>query len=112
MQIHYDKTVEKYFLDFSRLQKKIPFEWVRKIKKLINQLKASNNFGVFISLGLGKPEQLKGYHGKVVYSLHITGNTRLIIELLTEVDNKNECTELNVKGVCDYHGGKESWYIP
>ena len=71
MKITYaNKKVEKYFTDYSKMKKKLPFEWVRAIKKLMDQLIAADNFGIFLSLGLGKPEQLEievegvsDYHG-------------------------------------------------
>ena len=37
------------------------FEWVRTIKKHMVRLEAAECFGDFLKLGLGKPEQLKGY---------------------------------------------------
>lgn len=77
----------------------------------MNQLIASDCFGTFLSLGLGKPEELSGY--KVIkYSLHITANVRLIIVLNTTSDLVNSCEEFEVEGVCDYHGEKINWYIP
>jgi proteic killer suppression protein len=42
------------------MKKKLPFEWVRAIKKLMDHLIAADNFGIFLSLVLGKPEQLSG----------------------------------------------------
>jgi len=106
-----NKKIEKTFTDYNQMQKKLKFDWVRAIKKLINQLEASDNFGVFLSLGLGHPESLSGY--KIpTYSLRITANVRLIIELKTDDEDVKNCEEIEVKGVCDYHGDKENWYIP
>ena len=42
------------------MQKKIPFEWVKTIKKHMDRLKAAECFGDFLALGLGKPNHLKG----------------------------------------------------
>ncbi len=112
MKITYaNKKVEKYFTDYPAMQRKLPFEWVRSIKKLMNQLEAADNFGIFLSLGLGKPEQLSGYK-QPRYSLHISVNVRLIIELSATKDTVMICEELEVEGVSDYHGSKENWYIP
>lgn len=112
MKITYaNKKVEKYFTDYSKMQKKLPFEWVRSIKKLMDQLKAANNFGIFLSLGIGKPEQLQGYK-MITYSLHVTANVRLIIELNATQDTVKICEEIEVEGVNDYHGDKNNWYIP
>lgn len=106
-----NSKVEKYFTDFSKMQKKIPIEWVRTIKKHLNHLEAADNFGIFLSLGLGHPEQLSGYkHPR--YSLHITPNVRLILEPNADQNEVMLCTEIEVEGVCDYHGSKENWYIP
>ena len=112
MKITYaNKKVEKYFTDFSKMKKKLPFEWVRAIKKLMDHLIASDNFGIFLSLGLGKPEQLSGYK-QITYSLHVSANVRLIIELNATQDTVKICEEIEVEGVSDYHGDKDNWYIP
>ena len=106
-----NKKVEKYFTDYSRMQKKLPFEWVRTIKKQMNQLSSAETFGDFLKLKLWHPEQLSGYK-QIRYSLHITGNVRLIIEPNAAQDTVMICTEVEVEGVSDYHGGKDNWYIP
>lgn len=116
MKIIYDNPkVENCFTDFSVMKRKLNPEWVKPIKKHINNLEAADNFGIFLSLRLGKPEPLSGYKFPT-YSLHISANVRLIIELQsTENENEDEvknCECLIVKGVCDYHGSKENWYIP
>ncbi len=106
-----NNKVKKYFEDYNKMQQKLPFELVRAVKKHINNLKAADCFGDFLKLGLGKPEQLKGYK-QIRYSLHISPNARLIIEPNATQDTVMICTEIEVKGVCDYHGSKENWYIP
>lgn len=112
MKIKYaNKRVEKYFTDYSKLKKKLPFEWVRAIKKIMDHLIAADNFGVFLSLGLGKPEKLSGFR-QIRYSIHISANVRLIIELNAAEDTVRLCQEVEVKGVSDYHGDKDNWYIP
>ena len=77
-----NKKVEKYFKDYNKMQKKLPFEWVKTIKKHMR------------------------------YSLHVAPNARLIIEPNATQDTVMICTEVEVKGVSDYHGSKENWYIP
>lgn len=47
----------------------------------------------------------------VRYSLHVAPNARLIIEPNAAQDTVMICTEVEVKGVSDYHGNKENWYI-
>ncbi len=111
MKVTYaNKRVEKYFTDYARLKQRLPFEWVRSIKKLMDYFIAADNFGVFLSLGLGKPERLSGYKA-ITYSLHISANVRLIIELNATEETVRLCEEVEVEGVNDYHGGKENWYI-
>ena len=49
MRITYaNKRVEKFFTDYSKMQKKLPFEWVRSIKKLMNQLTAADNWLIIL----------------------------------------------------------------
>lgn len=105
-----NSKVKKYFEDYNKMQKKLPFEWVKTIKKHMDRLKAAECFGDFLKLGLGKPERLEGYQ-QIRYSLHVSANARLIIELNAAQDTIMICTEIEVEGVSDYHGGKENWYI-
>ncbi len=112
MQINYaNSKVKKYFDDYSKLQKKLNADWVRSIKKHLNNLRAADTFGDFLSLGLGRPELLEGYK-RPRYSIRVSANVRLIVELDTTQDDVMECQEIEVEGVCDYHGEKEEWYIP
>ncbi len=105
-----NKRVEKYFSDYSEMKKKIPAEWVRNIKKHIDRIKAAETFGDFLSLGLGHPEPLKGQEaGK--YSIHVTGNVRLIVKPYDNGKAVIICEEIIMEGVVDYHGGKQTWYI-
>ena len=55
------------------MQKKLPFEWVKTIKKHMDRLKAAECFGDFLKLRLGKPEQLEGCES-IRYSLHVAAN--------------------------------------
>ena len=103
--------VEKYFSDFNKLKKALPVDWVRAIKKHLNNLEAADCFGDFLKLGLGRPEQLTGYE-QIRYSLRVSANARLIIEPNATQDTIMICDEIEIEGVSDYHGGKENWYIP
>lgn len=105
-----NSRVEKFFTDYRKMQKNLPIEWVRTIKKHIDRLEAAECFGDFLKLGLGKPEQLAG-EGHIRYSLHVAAHVRLIIEPNANCDSVMICTEIEVEGVCDYHGNKENWYI-
>lgn len=92
------------------MQKKLPSDWVRTIKKHMNNLKAADTFGDFLSLGLGRPEALVGYdHPR--YSIRVSANARLIVEPNEARDSVMICQEIEVEGVSDYHGEKENWYI-
>ena len=106
-----NSKLEKYFNDYKSMQKKIPADWVRSVKKTMDRLVAADKFGDFLSLGLGKPEQLKGGGEQIRYSLHVNANVRLIIELNATYDTVMICSEIEVEGVCDYHGSKENWYL-
>lgn len=106
-----NSKVKKYFSDYSKMQRDLPADWVRTIKKHMDRLIAAECFGDFLALGLGKPEQLTGY-SNIRYSLHVAPHVRLIIEPNANQDTVMICTEIEVEGVCDYHGSKENWYIP
>lgn len=111
MRITYaNARVEKYFTDFNKMQRKLPYEWVRTIKKHLDHLRAAENFGVFLSLGLGKPERLRGSADR--YSLRVSANARLIIEVSADQMAAQLCEVVEIEGVTDYHGDKENWYIP
>ena len=112
MRITYaNKKVERCFEDYREMKKRIPAEWVRTVKKHIDRLRAADTFGDFLKLNLGHPEPLKGKdQGK--YAVRITGNVRLIILPSETGDAVMICEKIEMEGVVDYHGGKESWYIP
>lgn len=53
--------------------------------------------------------------GRKIKLRSITANYRIVVEPLdTELDIESlkSCKILNVKGVLDYHGGKNEWIIP
>ena len=111
MRITYaNKKVERFFTDFNKMKKVIPADWVRTIKKHMDWLESADCFGDYLALGIGRPEQLKGYKN-IRYSIHISGNVRLIIEPNATQDTVKICNEVEVEGVSDYHGNKENWYI-
>lgn len=103
--------MEKYFSDYSEMKKRIPADWVRTVKKHIDRLKAADTFGDFLSLNLGHPEPLKGKDiGK--YSIRVTGNVRLIVRPSDDGKSVMICEEITMEGVVDYHGDRQTWYIP
>ena len=78
MEITYaNNKVKKYFTDYRKMQRELPADWVRTIKKHMDRLEAAECFGDFLALRLGRPEQLAG-HSKIRYSLHVAPNARLI----------------------------------
>lgn len=112
MRITYaNPRVERYFSDFGKLKKELPPDWVKAIKKHLDRLVAADCFKDFLKLGLGRPEQLAGYE-QIRYSLRVSANARLIIELNATQDTIMICDEIEIEGVSDYHGDKENWYIP
>lgn len=112
MEIRYaNKKVEKYFSDYGVMRKKIGLELTRGVKKQMDRLRAADTFGDFLSLGLGHPEQLSGYD-RIRYSIRVSANARLIVEPNATTDTLSICSELEIEGVSDYHGGKDNWYIP
>ena len=56
-------------------------------------------------------KRLAGYK-QVRYSLHVSANARLIIELDATEKTIMICEEVEVEGVTDYHGAKDNWFIP
>lgn len=112
MKITYaNGKVEKYFSDYNKMKQALPFEWVRTIKKHMDRLEAFECFGDFLKLGLGHPELLEGYP-QLRYSVRVSANARLILEPNATQDTVMVCSEIEIEGVSDYHGGKENWYIP
>lgn len=112
MRITYaNPKVEKSFTDFNRMKRILQTEWVRTIKKHLNNLEAAECFGDFLRLGLGRPERLTGFT-QIRYSLRVAANVRLIIEPNATQDTIMICDEIEIEGVSDYHGDKENWYIP
>ena len=109
MDIQYsNKKVEKIFSDWEEMKKQISYDWVKKIKRYLDAIKASDTFQVFLSTGLDHPESLTGFD-KPTWTLRISPNARLIFE----IDDKDPKKSKNiiVKGVFDDHGGKYNWYI-
>ncbi len=116
MQFKYqDEKVRKILCDAKMLQRKVGLEMGRKIKQRINQLEAADNFNEYLTkIGLGKPHPLEGNLDKC-YGISITANYRIVIEPLgtkLDLESLKNCKELNIKGVLDYHGGKNEWIIP
>lgn len=113
LEVH-DQKLEKLLNDSNKLIRKIGLEMAKMVKKRFNEMKASSNFKEYVSYGLGKPHPLTGNLDNL-YGIHLNKNYRLIVEPLVEGfdDIKlEECKNVNIKGVVDYHDGKIEWLIP
>ncbi|MCQ2978395.1 MAG: type II toxin-antitoxin system RelE/ParE family toxin [Clostridia bacterium] len=108
MNIIYDDKVKKLFEDPRKLQKAIGLDLARKTIRIINMLKAIDDFKQYINdVRIGKPHELEGDLNKY-FSISVSANYRLIVKPLK--DGKDE--KIFVKGVLDYHGGKNEWIVP
>lgn len=92
------------------MQKRIGYEWTRKIKKIVAALEAADTFQDYLVVGYAKPHPLTNTDG--CYGLSVSGNVRLVVKPNLEENSIEICEEIEVKGVCDYHGDKENWFIP
>lgn len=116
MQVEYqDEKIRKILCDAKVFQRKVGLELGKQIKKRINILEASDNFNEYLTkIAIGKPHPLTGNLDKC-YGIWVTGNYRIVVEPLeTELDMNSlkKCKKINIKGVLDYHGGKNEWIIP
>lgn len=115
MEIDYDTPkIAKYFLDYTKMQKKIGPPLTKSVKRRINQLQAASFFQEYLDIGLGKPHSLSGAdHG--CYGISITGNYRLIVQPSTldlSPESLSTCKKVIIKGVEDYHGSSKTILIP
>lgn len=113
LEVH-DQKLEKLLNDSNKLIKKMGLEMTRMLKRRFNEMKASSNFKEYVRYGLGRPHPLTGNLDKL-YGIHLNKNYRLIVEPLVEILDDvhlEECKNVNIKGVVDYHDGKIEWLIP
>lgn len=116
MQFKFDNPkVEKIITDTKVLQKKVGLEIGKSIKKRLNHLEAADNFNEYLTrIGLGNPHPLSGNLDRC-YSISVTANFRLVIEPESEsldMDSLKVCKNIIIKGVLEYHDGKNEWIIP
>ena len=124
MQIEYEDTkVKELFDDLALIQssknlmnKQIGPELTKAVKKRYDQLKAANNFSIYLSTGLGKPHSLSG-DKFALYGVFVTVNWKLIIKPVSDCSSAEAlkyCDIIIIKGVVDYHGkgSKYNWLIP
>lgn len=115
MRIEYDsKKTEKLFYNFNNIIQKVGLELAQKIKLRFNQIEAANNFQEYLTNGIGNPHHLTGKLKKC-YGVSLNKNYRLIVEPKTknfDLKSLEQCHNIIVKGVIDYHGQKYEWLIP
>jgi proteic killer suppression protein/toxin YoeB len=95
------------------LKKRVGSDMAKQIKKRYNQLKAYTTFEEMLKMPFGRPEGLT--NSGTDYSLRLDANYRLIISpncSKGDPEHLKGCTEIIIKGVVDYHGGKQNWIIP
>lgn len=122
MFINYENnSVEKLFTDLcdvtnskNLLLKKIGKDKTMAAKKRKNQIEAAPNFKSYLDLRLGKPHAL---HGDLegLYAIEITADTRMIIRPVADdlsAEALSKCDTVIIKGILNYHGGKNEWLIP
>ena len=116
MIIEYANTkVEKTLTDLAKLQKAIGHDLTKSLKKRLDQLRAMKNIGELMKSGLDRPHFLEsGLYGCIGWS--VSGNVRLILDAQLEKNEKLndeilERTKILIKGVVDYHGNKNEWFI-
>lgn len=114
--IHEDKNIENTIdkNDYDWIDRKIGTQMAKAFKKRIVQIKAANNFSIFLKVGLGNPHPLSG-NLEGYYGVNLTANFRLVIKPVTDLYDPQSlllCDTVVVKGVMDYHGGKYKWICP
>lgn len=116
MRINYENNrIQKLIDNKLKLAKEKGSDFAKKLYKRLDQLKAFQNVNEFMGSGLDNPHILSGNLNNCI-GWNIDANKRLIVSLgispsqpLTPEYVKIE--EIIIKGVVDYHGGKENWYI-
>lgn len=114
MQIEYESNKLKRLVeDKVTLQKKVGFELAKIFLRRLDQLKAFQSIGELMKSGIDNPHELKGNRmGYIGWS--IDGNKRVIMRPENVYDLQKDpyaCKKVIIKGVVDYHGGKENWYL-
>lgn len=111
-----NKKVQEFFEDYTKIAKKHGTEFARRLQRRIAELSSYENVYELFGSKLGSPHYLKGDLDTCL-AVSITGNLRLILETGISQKNRNaldvlKLTEIEIKGVVDYHGDKYEWIIP
>ncbi len=116
--VTYDTKVEKVLCDDKLLKRTVDAQLAIMIRKREGNLKDFRNFWDYFQNGLGKPHPLvdsKKKKDEGLFGVSLTENMRLIIKPNCEsTDQKSleECEEVIIMGVRDYHGTNEKWIMP
>lgn len=117
MDIEYaNKQVERVMTDAKLLVKRVGEPIAKRIIRRLNQLEAFSNIGELMKSGIDNPHPLNtNLYGCIGWSLN--GNYRFILDVGLGKKEKYIESEVNlkekiiIKGVADYHGGKDEWII-
>ena len=110
-----NNKVEKTMTDATLLVRKIGPQLAKATIKRKNQLESLSNIVDLFASGLDNPHWLEGneFYGCIGWS--ITGNVRLILDTgMKPNESKLDYSlseKIKIKGVVDYHGGKNEWLI-
>jgi len=114
MLIEYSSPkVKAYFNNVDKLERKCSKPLSAKIIQRLFELRAYPNLKVLFEKGIGRPHKLKGYLEDYI-ALTLSDKGRLLIEWPKQVEQSEleKVTQIFIKGVCDYHGGKIKWIVP
>lgn len=116
MDIEYaNNKIERVMTDAKLLVKKVGAPNAKTIIKRLNQLSAFSNIAELMRSGIDNPHPLNNnLYGNIGWS--ITGNLRFVLDIgLAKNEKYSEVAylkeKITIKGVTDYHGGKDEWII-
>ena len=107
------KDINKILTNPNLMLRMMELALAKILKQRLGQLTAANSFYDYLKTGLGKPHPLSGKL-KRCYGISLTANVRLVVEPVSDsldVESLKKCTNIIIKGVEDYHGGKSNWII-
>ncbi|MGN0748531.1 MAG: hypothetical protein ACI4L1_02525 [Christensenellales bacterium] len=114
MLIEYSSPkVKAYFDNIDKLERKCSKPLSAKIIQRLFEIRAYPNLKVLYEKGVGRPHKLKGNLEDYI-ALTLSDKDRLLIEWPKQVEQSEfeKVTQIFIKGVCDYHGGKIKWIVP
>lgn len=116
MQIQYaNKKLEKLVKDKLKMAKEKGVDFAKRFYKRLDELKSFTMLFELMGSGLDNPHFLKG-NLKNCIGWDIDANKRLILSIGVSPHQPinfdwMQLETVIIKGVVDYHGSKESWYI-